>query len=69
MDFTIININYIWINKLNVPVGYPIIFARLWLSHVQLSLLLFVSFFDQTPKNAKTKGPLETVCTPTLKSV
>jgi len=26
-------------------------------------------FFDQTPENAKTKGALEAVFTPTLKSV
>jgi len=46
-----------------------IAFVRLQRSHAQLSLPSFVPFFDQTPENAKTKGALEAVCTPTLKSV
>jgi len=46
-----------------------IAFVRLRRLHAQLSLPSFVPFFDQTSKHAKTKGTLEVVCTPMLKSV
>ena len=46
-----------------------IAFIRLRRSHAQVTLLSFVPFFDQTPEITRTKGALEVVCTPKLKSV